>query len=134
MTSWLDVVDNADFVGRMYGGAPSLENVEIHELTLARGGPLLTLRFDLPEFPKNAPRDWVASQYEVAQLTLMVIGVASVRLDGWSTEVRGSLSVVRHGPLDVETRFQGGALTLVVRSSHVRVSKITGHALAKSAP
>lgn len=130
MSTWLDLVDNATFVGRVFGGAPSLADVELHEVTLHRDGPVLTLRFDLSVFPSVRPRDW-SEHDEVAQMTFSVSGVKSVRLEGWSTTVRGDLSVERLEDGDLRVRFEGPEARLDCTTTHVRVTRLAPHALSR---
>jgi hypothetical protein len=72
---WIDHVLNPKTITSIYPAqAPSLSQVRLHELAILCGGDLqCRLRFDLPDFPLDAPTKWVQQQYNTVQLTLSFI-------------------------------------------------------------
>jgi hypothetical protein len=72
---WIDHVLNPKTLTSIYPvQAPSLGQVRLHELAILSGGDLqCRLRFDLPDYPLNAPVKWVQQQYNTVQLTLSFI-------------------------------------------------------------
>ncbi|MEU7591020.1 Imm50 family immunity protein [Micromonospora sp. NPDC049230] len=86
MPTWLDLVEDPRGVRSIYGAdnPPSLEKILLHEVVLQRDGPSAVLRFDLPEFPTNAPRKWRDQGFNVVQVGLTMIGIKDLSLAGWN--------------------------------------------------
>jgi len=74
---------------------PSLAPVVLHEICLHRDGPRVLLRFDLPDFPAEPPKKWLAQQANVVQVTLTLVGIRSISLSGWSNESVVDLSMLQ---------------------------------------
>jgi hypothetical protein len=72
---WIDHVLNPKTITSIYPAqAPSLRHVRLHELAIRCGDDLqCRLRFDLADFPVDAPAKWVQQQYNTVQLTLCFI-------------------------------------------------------------
>jgi hypothetical protein len=69
---WIDHVLNPKTITSIYPAqAPSLGQVRLHELAIICGSDLqCRLRFDLPDFPLDAPAKWVQQHCNTVQLTL----------------------------------------------------------------
>ncbi|MFG3123696.1 Imm50 family immunity protein [Streptomyces sp. NPDC048201] len=109
--SWTSLVYNAQGVIAIYGGhAPPLSNVRVREVRLQEDGPSVELRFDLPVFPDNAPKKWVAQSFNTVQLEISFGGIRSLSIEGLATEVVADISI-----------SEGDGVTLVVASPVMRV-------------
>ena len=82
--SWISLLDDAQFLLSLYpDSVPSLEGAVLHEVKMLREGSVVSLRFDLPDFPANPPSNWRTQHFNVAQVTMMGIGVRRlVQMDG----------------------------------------------------
>lgn len=129
MRSWLDEVGDTDFLARLFKQkAPSLNDVEVHEIALHRDGPSLTLTFDLPDFPTDVPAAWHAAGYNTIQLTLVAIGLRSVVMSGWATDVRGDLRISSDDVHGMRIHFDCESISLGAAAEHVRVAKLSPYA------
>ncbi len=113
---WVDMVENSEFLQKLFPVPPSLTGIRILEVCLHQDGPRLTVRLNLNEYPNDPPPKWVGAAANRAQLTLMCIGVRDLELRGWSTnnlvdlrleEVKGGVRLhadsntfVLHGEFD----------------------------------
>ena len=74
--SWISLLDDAQFLLSLYpDSVPSLEGAVLHEVKMLREGPVVSLRFDLPDFPANPPAKWSTQRFNVVQITVTGIGV-----------------------------------------------------------
>lgn len=130
MRSWLDIVGESDVLARLFNdGMPSLNVVEMHEIAVHRDGPALTLRFDLAEFPCNAPAAWRSEGHNTLQLTLVVSGLRSFVLSGWATEATGPLRIEPDPVLGgVRLHFDSPATSLGAVAERVHLRKISPYA------
>ncbi|WP_165425643.1 Imm50 family immunity protein [Streptomyces sp. BK022] len=109
--SWTSLVYNAQGVIAIYGGdPPPLSNVRIREVRLQEDGPTVILRFDLPVFPENVPKKWVAQGFNTVQLEISFGGIRSLSVEGIATEVVADVAI-----------SEGDGVTLVVASPVMRV-------------
>ena len=124
---WLDVVVDARPIQAIYGErVPLLISVVLHEVSLHRDGPRVIVRFDLPEFPVNPPRKWVAQQFNVAQLKLIFDGIHDISLQGWSTNPVVDISIIRAGDR-VKASVSSAAVQINIDCDAVLVSSISGY-------
>lgn len=102
-STWIEHVLNPKIITSIYPAqAPSLAQVRMHELAIICGEDLqCQLRFDLKDFPSEAPSKWVQRKCNTVQLT---INLTQVTLDQCvipSGNGVGDLSIVRE-----DTGFQ----------------------------
>lgn len=123
MTGWLDVVDDDRGIRTIYGDeTPSLGWVDLHEISLHRDGPRVVLRFDLPDYPGDAPKKWVDQGFNVVQVKFMLVGIHKFSLQGWSHDSFLDLSVLRDGQ----------AVRVSGRSESIEMSIVADAALVSS--
>ncbi|WP_188114265.1 Imm50 family immunity protein [Streptomyces apricus] len=96
------------------GSPPRLEGVNIHEVVLSREGPSLRVRFDLQEYPAQAPRKWQLQGFNTVQVQLHFGGLRSVEIDGFSVQPVGDIDISKDGMVEVvissrETRIRAVA-------------------------
>lgn len=126
MHSWLDLVGKSEFLAGLFEGKiPSLQRVEMHEITVQREGPSLTLRFDLQEFPALVPAAWKAEGYNTLQLTMSMIGLQSIVLSGWATEVNGPLRIAADQDGGLRVHFDSASVSLGAAASHAVLERVS---------
>lgn len=123
--SWSRYLENPDSLALLRVAAEDLGLIELHELTVHRDGPMLRLRFDLPFVPERLPVRWPA-EANTTQITLAAWGVRDLSVVGWSTSVRGLLSVGDVGDARV-LRFKGESCVVQTSYSLLRVEKVSGY-------
>ena len=110
-SKWIEHVLNPKIITSIYPAqAPSLSGVRLHELSIICGGDLqYRLRFDLQDFPADAPSKWVQRECNTVQLVLNLTQVTIERYVIPSGDGIGDLSVVPDGTgFQVEFSTQPG--------------------------
>ncbi|MBP2403122.1 hypothetical protein SNS2_1737 [Streptomyces netropsis] len=119
---WTEFLENSAGIEGVYAGTPPvLEAVHIHEIGLNRDGPVLKLRFDLPEYPAKAPKKWESQGYNTVQVELCLGGVRDIALDGFSSDPIADIVLSGGEVIDVEvvssdTRIRASADTVFISS------------------
>ncbi|WP_410505503.1 Imm50 family immunity protein [Hymenobacter sp. HDW8] len=100
---WVEHVLNPKTITSIYPAEPpSLSQVQLHELSVICGGDLqCRLRFDLKDFPVDAPIKWVQQKSNTVQLSLNLIQTELIQCTIPGGSGIGALSVIHDG-----TRFQ----------------------------
>ena len=109
---WIEHVLNSKTITSIYPAhAPSLSGVRLHELSITCGGDLqCRLRFDLQDFPADAPPKWVQRECNTVQLALNLTQVTIEQCVIPSGNGIGDLSIVHDGTgfqVEFSTRAQG---------------------------
>ncbi len=91
---WHQLCDNPQAIEHLYSRVPELDAIDVHEVALQRDGPCIQVRVELPVFPDRPPAKWPRSANAV-QMTLALVGVSGLKLDGWGTSNRGAISIAR---------------------------------------
>lgn len=121
MTSWIDFVLDVAPIKAIFGSElPTLERVDLHEITLHRDGPRVLLRFDLKNFPSHPPKKWSSEGFNRVQIRLVALGIKTLQIDGWQSNITVDLSIIRDDLLvhisadNGAVRFQLGAESIIV--------------------
>ncbi|MFJ6846117.1 Imm50 family immunity protein [Streptomyces griseoluteus] len=86
---------NLDSLQGLYGRVPRIANeVRVRSLNMDWIGPTLTLRIDLPEFPDNAPEEWVRAQLDTVQCHLQFLAVEDLSVHAWEPPAAGCIGIV----------------------------------------
>jgi hypothetical protein len=101
--NWLDVIENPLAITNVYSSHPDLSRVRVMRLELDEQGPTLLIRIELPTFPDTPPLRWRRHCYDAAIMELRLFGVSELRIDGWTTDNVGGISLYRNGD---SVRFQ----------------------------
>ncbi|MFJ8195414.1 Imm50 family immunity protein [Streptomyces sp. NPDC096152] len=122
---------NHELLGSLYGRVPDLSDVRIRSMNLSRAGPTLTLRIDLPYFPRSAPRKWIDAGADTVQCQFQFLAVENISLTCWAPPTRGTLVVQplgRERRMRVSVSGHGIALTFesseFVQVGHVSAFKV----------
>lgn len=125
--SWISLLDDAQFLLSLYpDSVPSLEGAVLHEVKMLREGPVVSLRFDLPDFPANPPSNWRTQHFNVAQVTMMGIGVRRLVQNGWSSDTSVSITFAAEAG-GVTVRALGTGVELEAAFDHVRVDGVSAY-------
>ncbi|MGK5678848.1 Imm50 family immunity protein [Actinoplanes sp. URMC 104] len=102
MTGWTKALGNPEGLLAVYEGVPpELTGVSVHELTIGRDGPSVTVTFDLPG-PANPPAKWARAGFDTVQVRLRLFGVADLELRGISTDPVADLELTAGDPVRLE--------------------------------
>lgn len=105
---------NPEALRALYGKVPDPIDVRIRSVNLNWRGPALTIRLDLPFFPKSAPQEWVDAEADRVQCHFRFLAVEELSLSGWAPPVVGGIDT---GPVGADRRMRvtvdGGATSLV---------------------
>lgn len=133
--SWLELVDGSDAVRATFGTTvPTLARVRLHEVVLHQDGPTVSLRLDFAEYPAQPPSKWLQQGHNTVQVVLSLDGCRGFRLDGWSLNNVGRLSIKRAGAEGVDVEFSDSGCQLNATCDSVRVAKITAYHSTAVAP
>ncbi|ASW01025.1 Imm50 family immunity protein [Paraburkholderia aromaticivorans] len=83
MSHWTDFLVDKRKVTFIYGeDFPSLDKVNVHDVTFHRDGPTVTFRIDLRDYPLSPPKNWVENKFNTVQIQLSCSGVRYSSLQG----------------------------------------------------
>ena len=86
--SWTSALTDDTAIQNIYkGNPPELRAVRLHEIAVSSEGPLLTVRFDLPEYPAAPTAKWKINGFNTVQVVLTLAGVSRISLDGFATNL-----------------------------------------------
>ena len=115
--SWTALLENPEGIDSIFQGSPPrLEGVHIHEVGLNREGPALRVRFDLPDYPVQAPRKWQLQGFNTVQVELLFGGLHSVEISGFSVEPVGDITLTRDEMVRVVISSNGTSIQAVADS------------------
>ncbi|MEU5534172.1 Imm50 family immunity protein [Streptomyces sp. NPDC020362] len=88
---------NPEVLRSLYGHVPRLEGVRVRSVHLDRRGPAVTLRVDLPCFPKSPPREWAEAGMDGVQCQFAFCAVEPLLCAQWEPPAVGDLRTVPFG-------------------------------------
>jgi hypothetical protein len=132
--NWLNAVENPKAITSLFEVVPSLEDVEISALNLDHGGPTMTLSILLRDSPTTLPVRWQARHFNATAIQLQVLGIESMKLEGWSTDNRVAITIEGSpGSLTLRAMGSGSKLRLQCMCGWVNVAGVTPYEREKSA-
>jgi hypothetical protein len=127
MTNWLEALSDTRGISAIFGGdVPALDRVAMQEISLNRDGPSATLRFDLPGYPASPPAKWLAQGFNVVQVTLLLVGVQDLSIQGWSHQGAVDLELSRDGST-VVARGSSESMRLDVRADAAVITSLSAY-------
>jgi hypothetical protein len=125
MNSWHSITLNPQAIESIYGNVPTLDSVEIVRLSLVRDGPNASIQFLLNVLPERVPLKW--GKPRQVSITLDLMGVRSLHLDGWATHPLGSLILEKLPDSSLRFEFRSpNKIEAVMCCDFVRIASITG--------
>jgi hypothetical protein len=123
--NWVALLENPQAVGSLFAETATFSHVELHEVIVAREGPVLRLRFDVSAVPSPLPARWPEGS-NTTQFIIAAWGVADVELVGWGSSVSGELNVSRSGER-IHLQFAGSACGFKASCIALRVERLSGY-------
>lgn len=90
---WTDYLQNNRSIKAIYDFEPSLQNIEVHELSFKRDGSSIYVRLDLNELPKTLPKKWQIGKFNTVQLTFDFFEVSEISMNGWGNKIKATISL-----------------------------------------
>ncbi|GGJ13037.1 Imm50 family immunity protein [Streptomyces brasiliensis] len=84
---------NPEMLQAMYGTVPELAGVNVRSINLSPSGPSVTLRVDLPAFPRSAPPEWTDAGMDAVQCQLQFLDVENISLTHWAPPTSGDVEM-----------------------------------------
>ena len=127
MPHWTDFLDDQTSIEAIFRGAlPSGDNLRLHEILLNRDGPVVSVRFDVPEFPSHPPEKWRDGRANRVQISLSGLAVSNLEIRGIATEMNVEISVEKiEESLLVE--LSGGSTSIRFRALALAVNRISAY-------
>jgi hypothetical protein len=91
-SSWHLHCENPKAIEAFYETPPTLDDFDVHEVSLMRDGPSLTYAGDLSRFADRPSQRWDASANRV-RLILSLWNISNLSLTGWATTNIGALKL-----------------------------------------
>ncbi|MFI9342522.1 Imm50 family immunity protein [Streptomyces sp. NPDC052773] len=88
---------NPQVLESLYGHPPELRGVRVRSVNLNWRGPTLTLRVDMPTYPRVPPQEWADAGMDTVQCQLQFLAVERLALSGWSPPVVGDIETASLG-------------------------------------
>lgn len=127
MNNWLDFIEDATSVIAIYGdNLPTLEGVDLHEVSLHRDGPRVHLRFDLPVFPGQPPKKWSAANFNRVQLRLIAVGVQDLQISGLQSTCVLDLKITKETKM-IRLHADNGQMKIDICAEHFIVDSISAY-------
>lgn len=127
MADWTGCVMNPQAIASIFGNQPpALDGADIHSIVFDRDGPVISLSVTLRDYQENPPRKWVEQQANRAQISLQLIGVQAVTLEGWGTENICDLEIRRAGST-LNIRTSNGTFQMSIDTSFIRIAGLSAH-------
>ena len=95
MPMWYEACDNPQAFRELYASGEGLDRVRLFAALLHGDGPHLELRVELPRFPDHPPARWRDPEANRVQVTVQVWSVRDLRIEGWTPESAGLLTLDR---------------------------------------
>ena len=127
---WIEHVLNPKTITSIYSTeSPSLSQVQLHDLSIVCGADLqCKLRFDLKDFPTDAPVKWLNQRYNTVQLTLNCIQSEIVQCSIPSGSGIGDLSIVYDGSrFQITFSIQPKKVVFQAVTTWIHIYKISGY-------
>lgn len=123
MSSISAVIEDDQFLFDLYGGLPSFEKINLHQVLLNWDGPSANLIFDLDCFPPNPPKKW--NKFNIAQIELSLFPLLKVNLKRFSSGNICSLLIEKRDDVII-MNIRGRSHAVFVASS-IRVVGVSAY-------
>src|SRR5262245_52784391 len=124
--SWTHVLENPKPIESIYSQPPSLDSVRLHEIRLLQDGPTAELRFELNSYPENPPQKWIDRKCNRAQLTLKLVDVVGITVNGWDVDNIGNVNLAKVEN-EVRLTFTSEGTSIECRASFVYVQELSAY-------
>ncbi|MEV4558192.1 Imm50 family immunity protein [Kitasatospora sp. NPDC049285] len=107
-SDWTSLLRNGDVLRGLFDPVPALESLDLFSLLVDEREHGLTLGFESPGLPAQAPRPWVEQGLNTVEFHLVFTGLRHLDITGWSStgmtgyrfepEAHGGLHLLMTGP------------------------------------
>ena len=122
---WLDELENPEAINSVFETAPSLDEVEIVSVSMDRDGPTVVLAVALHESPSKPSPRWQRTGANAVTLNLQMFAVEAVKMEGWSTDNKVKLTIVRESPDQMKVTAVGPRVQMSWYCRFIRVHGLT---------
>ena len=124
--SWTAHLTDATAVRRLFGGEPpALRHTRIHEVTVSRDGPRVTLRVDLPGYPIDPPAKWAQQGFNTVQVELVFVGANGISMEGFGRDPFADVEITRDDAVQLSVESPDFRLRLTAEA--VLLSKLSAY-------
>lgn len=123
---WFQHCDNPQAIAELYASGDGLDHVRLYEAVLLPDGHL-QLRMGLARFPDH-PRPRWEPQATAVQATVNFWFVEDLRLEGWTGDTPGVLSVLRTGDR-LRLAFASESMRIEARCRSARIDRVSPYAV-----
>lgn len=127
--SWNDLTLNPKVILGYYTQAPSLENVEIHRISLGRDAAFAEIILEPTAFPERLSPKWPTGS-NTCQITLRAIDISALEIYGWGSNVFGNLTIAKESN-GLFISFEGN-VKFKVSCSCIDITKVSGYINARA--
>ena len=124
---WYELCENPQALRALYATGAGLDRVRLFAVALRPDGRGVELRVELPRFPDHPPPRWDAEANRV-QVALDVWSVAALKVEGWTPESAGLLTLSRDGDA-LHLSFQSAEVRITLRSAAARIARISPYSV-----
>ncbi|MFE1415550.1 CPCC family cysteine-rich protein [Streptomyces sp. NPDC058746] len=126
--TWLDFVDNPEIIRAVYGEqeVPELDGITVREIRWQWEGPSLLIRFDLPTYPDNPPREWRVSRFDTIQVELRLLDAAAAFEAGQDSSPVGSIVLSTGAAAPVHATLDAERFRARVNAQRAHIQRLSG--------
>ena len=125
-SSWHLLCENPRAIDAYYDIPPTLDDFDVHEVSLMREGPSLTFAGDLSRFADRPSQRWDASANRV-RLILSLWNITNLSLTGWATANVGSLSIAPMATSALSFTFRSASFQCSGKCEFAMIDQITAY-------
>lgn len=129
---WYEVCLNPQAIRALYASGEGLDLVHLFTVVLRPDGRAVELRVELPRFPDHPPERWDADATRV-QVTLDLWSVADLKVEGWTPESAGLLTLVPDGDA-LRLSFESEEVRITARCGAARIARFSPYSVWESEP
>lgn len=129
---WYESCDNPQALRELYASGEGLDRVHLFSVALRPDGRSVELRVELPRFPDHPPGRW-DPQADRVQVTLDLWCVEALKVEGWTPESVGLLTLSRAGD-SLHLSFASEAVRITARCGMARIARFSAYSVWESDP
>jgi hypothetical protein len=125
--TWLEIAENPEAVSTLFDTPPSLQGVEVFAVKIDRDGPTVELKIALREYPKAPPARWQMQGADTVVMTLQLMAVAHIEIQGWSTTNRADIEIARSSEAHLQMVAAAGSFKMLARFGFLRIVGLSAY-------
>lgn len=129
---WYENCANPQALRALYASSEGLDRVRLFAVVLRPDGRSVELRVELPRFPDHPPERWDPEANHV-QVTLDLWSVEDLKLEGWTPESAGLLTLSPAGDA-LHLSFESQEVRITARCGAARIARVSPYSVWESEP